>query len=173
MDNSLNLTQVGLASKYPRKANIKKFYNIIEKRFGGKNTKIMSRRGGFIPCGGTVNPLTKDNICLLGDAAGMVSPMTAGGIHPAIEVGRLLGIAISDYLQDRGYAPQHEIAKHIPSYFVKQGLRQFFDILTPPNFLFNFMIGNFLFRRTAQLIFFHHRGLLSKKAWNEVLGKNK
>ena len=169
----VNLTQVGLASKYPRKPNIKKFYNIIEKRFGGKNTKIMSRRGGFIPCGGTVNPLTKDNICLLGDAAGMVSPMTAGGIHPAIEIGRLLGIAVSDFLQDRGFPPEKEIAKHIPSYFVKQSLRRFFDLITPPNVLFNFLINNSLFKKTAQLIFFHHRGLLSKKAWNEILGKNK
>ena len=68
----------------------------------------------------------------MGDAAGMVSPMTAGGIHPAIEIGRLLGIAISDYLQDQGFSPEEEIAKHIPSYLVKQGLRQFFDFLTPP-----------------------------------------
>ena len=68
---------------------------------------------------------------------------------------------------------KEEIAKHILSYLVKQGLRQFFDILTPPNFLFNFLINNSLFRKTAQLIFFHHRGLLSKKAWNEILGKNK
>jgi flavin-dependent dehydrogenase len=164
-------SQVGLASKYPRKPNIKKFYNIVEKKFGGKNTRIRSRRGGFIPCGGTVRPFSRNNVCLLGDAAGMVSPMTAGGIHPAIEVGRLLGIAVSDHLQDRGFPPEHEIAKHIPSYVVKRGLRKFFDFLTPPNLLFNFLINNALFRKTAQLIFFHHRGLLSKKAWNEILGR--
>ncbi len=99
--------------------------------------------------------------------------MTAGGIHPAIEIGRLLGIAVSDYLQDSGFPPEKEIGKHMPSYLVKKGLRQFFDFLTPPNVLFNFLINNSIFRKTAQLVFFHHRGLLSKKAWNEVLGKNK
>ena len=121
----VNLTQVGLASKYPRKPNIKKFYNIIEQNYSGKSTKIISRKGGFIPCGDIVKPFVKNNVCLLGDAAGMVSPMTAGGIHPAIEIERLLGISISDYLQDRGYPPQLKITKHIPSYFIKQGLRTF------------------------------------------------
>ncbi|NIP39012.1 MAG: hypothetical protein GWO07_09815 [Candidatus Dadabacteria bacterium] len=120
-----------------------------------------------------MSPFSKNNICLLGDAAGMVLPMTAGGIHPAIEVGRLLGIAISDYLQDSGFLPEKEIAKHIPSFFFKQGLRRLFNFFTPPNFFFNFMIGNSLFRKTTQLIFFHHRGLLSKKAWAEILGKEK
>ena len=166
-------SQVGLASKYPRKPNIKAFYNIIEQNFGGKTTKIISRRGGFIPCGGVVKPFAKNNICLLGDAAGMVSPMTAGGIHPAIEIGRLLGIAVSDYLQDKGFAPGQKIEKHIPSYFVKQGLRKFSDFINPPNFLFNFLINNSLFRKSAQLIFFHHRGLLSKKAWSEILKREK
>lgn len=169
----VHFSQVGLASYYPKKPDIKQFYQIVENKFGGKNTKIVSRRGGFIPCGGTVSPLSKNNVCLLGDAAGMVSPMTAGGIHPAIEVGRLLGIAISDYLQDKGFAPEKEIAKHIPSYLFKNGLRRFFNFLTPPNFLLNILIDNPLFRKSAQIIFFHHRGLLSKKAWAEILGKEK
>lgn len=165
----VSLTQIGLASKYPIKPNIKKFFNKIKQHFGGKDIKIISRRGGFIPCGGPVKPFAKDNICLLGDAAGLVSPMTAGGVHPAIEIGRLLGIAISDYLQDQGVSPQKAIKKHIPSFIVKRELRRIFDLFTPPNILFNFLINNSLFRKTSQIIFFHHRGLLSTKAWNEIL----
>ena len=167
----VNLTQIGVATKYPNKPNIPKFYSKIKNYFGFKNPAILNRRGGYIPCGGPVKPIAKGNICLLGDAAGFVSPVTAGGIHPAVEIGRLLGIAISDYLQDYGPPPENEIKKHIPSYRVKRELRRIFDIFPPPNLLFNFLINNSIFRKTSQLIFFHHRGLLSKKAWNEILGK--
>ncbi|MGI9533332.1 MAG: NAD(P)/FAD-dependent oxidoreductase [Thermodesulfobacteriota bacterium] len=166
----VNLTQIGVATKYPNRPNIPKFYNKIKNYFELKNCEILNRRGGYIPCGGPVKPIGKDNICLLGDAAGFVSPMTAGGIHPAVEIGRLLGIAISDFLQDNGFPPEKEIKKHIPSYRVKRELRRVFDIFPPPNFLLNFLINNTIFRKTSQLIFFHHRGLLSKKAWNEILG---
>lgn len=143
----------------------------MDSKFGGKNSRIIRRRGGFIQCGGTVSPISKHNVCLLGDAADMVSPITAGGIHPAIEVGRMLEIAISDYLQDSGQLPEKEIAKHIPSYLFKNSLRKLFSFFTPPNYLFNFLIANSTFKKSAQLIFFHHRGLLSKKAWDEIIKK--
>ena len=167
----VNLTQIGVATKYPNRPNIPKFYSKIKNHFDFKNPEILNRRGGYIPCGGPVKPIAKNNVCLLGDAAGFVSPMTAGGIHPAVEVGRLLGIAISDYLQDKGLPPEREIRKHISSYRFKRELRRVFDLFPPPNFLINFLINNSLFRKTSQLIFFHHRGLLSKKAWDEILGK--
>ena len=167
----VNFAQIGLATKFPNRPNIPKFYNRLKNHFGFKNLEIVNRRGGYIPCGGPVRPIARDNICLLGDAAGFVSPLTAGGIHPAVEIGRLLGIAISDYLLHNGYPPETEIKKHIPTYRYKRELRRFFDILTPPNFLINFLINNLLFKRTSQLIFFHHRGLLSNKAWKEIISR--
>ena len=169
----VEMTQIGLATKYPKRPNIPKFYKKVKDYFGFDDPDIVNRRGGYIPCGGPVRPLARGNICLLGDAAGFVSPMTAGGIHPAVEIGRLLGIAVSDYLQDNGYSPESEIRKQVPSYRVKRELRRIFDIFPPPNFVFNFFLSNTLFRKTSQLIFFHHRGLLSKKAWNEILGRKK
>ena len=42
---------------------------------------------------------------LLGDAAGMVSPLTAGGIHRAYLYGRLGGQALANYLRQGGTAP--------------------------------------------------------------------
>lgn len=169
----VHLTQIGLATKFPIRPNIRNFYNKLIDHFEFKNLEIVNRRGGYIPCGGPVNPIARDNICLLGDAAGFVSPMTAGGIHPAIEIGRLLGISISDYLQDGGYPPEQVIRKHIPSYRYKKLIRKFSDIYTPPNYLFNFLLNNYLFRKASQLIFFHHRGLMSVEAWKEILGNKK
>ena len=50
--------------------------------------RILSRRGGPIPCSGIVRPLATEQVMLIGDAAGMVSPLTAGGIHNALRFGR-------------------------------------------------------------------------------------
>ena len=169
----VNLTQIGLATKFPIRPNIPKFYNKLIDHFGFKDLEIVNRRGGYIPCGGPVKPIARDSICLLGDAAGFVSPMTAGGIHPAIEIGRLLGISISDYLQDGGYPPDEVIKKHIPTYRYKKILRELSDIITPPNYILNFLLNNYFFRKSSQLIFFHHRGLMSSRAWKEILENKK
>ena len=169
----VNLTQIGLATKFPIRPNITKFYKKLSDHFGFKDLEIVNRRGGYIPCGGPVRPIARDNIYLLGDAAGFVSPMTAGGIHPAIEIGRLLGISISDYLQDGGYPPESIIKKHIPTYRYKRIIRKMSDIFTPPNYVLNFLLSNYLFRKSAQLIFFHHRGLMSVEAWKDILDNKK
>ena len=166
----VKFTQIGIATKIPFKPNIPKFYNKLKNHFGFKNIEILNRRGGYIPCGGPVKPISSERACLVGDAAGFVSPLTAGGIHPAVEIGRLLGIAISDFLLDNGYSPGRKIREHIPSYRIKRELRRVFNTFPPPNFLYNFLINNSLFRKTSQIIFFHHRGLLSSKAWKEILG---
>ncbi len=163
--------QIGIAVKYPKKPKVKELIEKVSGIFDTSGMKITGSRGGFIPCGGVVKPYYKDNVCLVGDAGGMVSPLTAGGIHPAIEIGRLLGIAVSDYIQDGGINPGLYIKKHLPSFTIKNQLRNIFDILSPPDFLYNFLIGNSLFKKSAQLIFFHHRGLLTKKAWEEILRK--
>ena len=56
-------------------------------RFGealGRTRPIpTATRAGLIPCGGPVWPLSAPGVILTGDAAGLVSPVTAGGIHSA------------------------------------------------------------------------------------------
>ena len=44
-------------------------------------------RAGLIPCGGPVVPLSAPRAILTGDAAGIVSPLTAGGIHAGSSAG--------------------------------------------------------------------------------------
>jgi len=165
----VHYTQVGLAVKHPNKPNIKSFIEKISNHFDVKDIKIITKRGGLIPCGGVVKPYAKQNICLLGDAAGAVSPLTAGGIHPAIEIGKLLGKAINDYLQNQALPPHEAIKKHMPTYTTKKQLRRIFDWFNPSNKFFDIVIGNALFKKIAQTVFFHHRGLLSAAAWKDIL----
>lgn len=162
-------TQIGIAVNTPKKPNIKGFLMHLLKHFGG-HAKIMSRRGGYIPSGGIVSPFMKDKICLLGDAAGMVSPLTAGGIHPSIEIGQYLGSSIADYLLNKGEAPERAIQHVLPSYRFKRPLRKAYQAFPPPDFILNSLIESNNFKRIAQIIFFHHRGLFCKEAWQEIWG---
>ena len=168
----VEVLQIGLATRYPNKPALKHFMRKLGGHFG-VSWRVINQRGGFIPCGGVVSPLARERVCLLGDAAGMVSPLTAGGIHPAIEIGHALGEAIADFLQHDGDLPQQQLRAQIPTYRFKRGLRQVFDTFTPPTFVYNHVIGHPFFKRIAQVIFFHHRGLFCKEAWLDILrGEN-
>ncbi|HET6395452.1 MAG TPA: NAD(P)/FAD-dependent oxidoreductase, partial [Pseudoxanthomonas sp.] len=56
-------------------------------------------RAGLIPCSGPVFDMARDGAILVGDAAGVVSPVTAGGIHSAWEHGWAVGRAIAAHLR--------------------------------------------------------------------------
>ena len=105
---------------------------------------------------------------LLGDAAGMVSPLTAGGIHPAMQLGRAAGIALSDYLLDAGPEPGRVLRGLVPSFTFKQLLRIGFN-LQPPAWLYDLALGSRAMQNLAQTLFFHHRGLFSLDAWRDIL----
>ena len=53
--------------------------------------------GGLIPVGGPLDPVD-GNVVLVGDAAGHTHPITGGGIHQAVESGRMAGEAAARYV---------------------------------------------------------------------------
>ena len=57
----------------------------------------------------------------------------------------------------------------VPRYAAKGFMRWSMDHLSPPNFAYDLAVGNPLFQRLAQVLFFHHRGLFCAKAWKEIL----
>src|SRR5258706_4221582 len=65
-----------------------------------------SIRAGLIPCGGLVRPVAMPRALLVGDAAGLVSPVTAGGIHTVLVHGLAAGQAVAEVLNGRGFDPQ-------------------------------------------------------------------
>lgn len=164
----VGMTQVGLATR----GLIRGRLDLLLKRLAGvfelSDAKIIARRGGPIPCGGPVHPWRTHNVMLLGDAAGLVSPLTAGGIHPAMQLGRVAGVAIANHLLAEGPDPARAVAALAPSFFCKRLLRVAFDVL-PANWLLDQALASESFRRLAQVIFFHHRGLFSLTAWREIL----
>jgi flavin-dependent dehydrogenase len=166
----VGVTQVGLAARRPHRPRLDKFIEKITDVVGLTNNAAISYRAGLIPCGGTVRPLARGNAMVLGDAAGMVSPLTAGGIHPAMQLGRIAGVSIADYLLDDGVHPVRNVRQAMPSFFFKRGLRSAYDVCPFTDLLFDAALGTPWFRALAQTVFFHHRGLLSPQAWRDMFG---
>jgi digeranylgeranylglycerophospholipid reductase len=101
-----NALQVGLAyrlrgNRKPAVEALEAFLRKIEPIFQLRGMPPTSVRAGKIPCGGVVSPVAARRVLLVGDAAGMVSPVTAGGIHTALKHGLAAGHAISDYLSGK------------------------------------------------------------------------
>ncbi|HUJ08959.1 MAG TPA: NAD(P)/FAD-dependent oxidoreductase [Verrucomicrobiae bacterium] len=164
----VGITQIGLACQRRGKPELDRFVDGLTKLFDFRRARIVGRRGGLIPVGGTVRPLGCEDALLVGDAAGLVSPLTAGGIHTALHFGRRAGQLISDYLMDGGRQPYRALADEIPAFYWKKLLRLGMN-LGLPNPLLNLALGNAAFRSLAQMIFYHHRGLFSPAAWRETI----
>jgi flavin-dependent dehydrogenase len=136
--------------------------------FGLHSLQIRGYRSGLIPVGGRLRQSAGRPILLIGDAAGWVSPLTGGGIHSALEWGRRAGIAIADHLLDGGPDPVRAVSRRLPSFAFKRALRRLFD-LPVPNRLIDGALHLRSVRQLARLVFFHHRGFLSRAAWQEWL----
>ena len=62
------------------------------------NAKQIERRAGYIPVGGVLRNIANTHGLLIGDAAGAVSPLTAGGLDPCMRLSALAAQVASDYL---------------------------------------------------------------------------
>ncbi len=161
------ITQVGLACRRPHRPDLATFVRRIGTLFDFSDARIIERRGGLIPVGGPVRPMSAPRALLVGDAAGLVSPLTAGGIHTALESGWRAAHAIADHLLDTGPDPGGSVQRDSPTFFWKRLARRAFD-LPVPNALFDAAIRLTVLRVVARLIYFHKRGALSGQAWREI-----
>jgi len=59
----------------------------------------LERRGGRIPVGGVLRRIATTEGLLIGDAAGAVSPLTAGGLDPCMRLSTLAAKVIEAYLE--------------------------------------------------------------------------
>jgi flavin-dependent dehydrogenase len=62
-------------------------------------TGPVRRRGGPIPVGGVLRRIVCPEGLLVGDAAGAVSPLTAGGLDPCLRMSELAATVAGDYLR--------------------------------------------------------------------------
>jgi flavin-dependent dehydrogenase len=149
--------QVGLAASAGHRLELPALLARLEAMFHLKRARIVARRAGRIPCGGLVTPWSAPGVLLIGDAAGMISPATGGGIRLAFQFGRRAAQAIADHLLHLGPAPETFLARELPRFGLKRLLREALDI-GPPNLIFDAAIGTPAMRWLATHIYFHRRG---------------
>lgn len=161
------VTQVGLACRRPLHPDLRAFRARLENVFDFSRAQIVGRRGGLIPVGGRLDRFSAGNVLLTGDAAGLVSPLTAGGIHTALESGRRAGHAVADFLLDGGIDPGRALLSRYPAFSWKRWLRRAFDF-DPPNGLYDWALTTPALRAAARLVYFHKRSLLPGVDWSEA-----
>ena len=148
--------QIGLATKASHKPDLNRFRQHTENLFTYDDSHIVEKRSGVIPCGGLVRPYANKGVLLIGDAAGLVSPLSAGGIQLAFRFGKRAGQAIADHLTRFGPPPENVLEKLLPKFAKKQVLRNLLD-LTPPNFLYNALLTTPPMQKFARHVYFHKR----------------
>jgi digeranylgeranylglycerophospholipid reductase len=160
--SGVGVVQVGLARRVrgdlaAANAAMKTFLDKIAPVFDFRRMSPSSIRAGMIPCGGVVKPVAARRALLVGDAAGMVSPVTAGGIHMALKHGAAAAHAIADYLSGKTDDPSTWFVRSYPRFRTKRLLRFLFDHFQS-DFAFDLLLGTKLVRSAASVVYFHHRG---------------
>ncbi|MBA3599968.1 MAG: NAD(P)/FAD-dependent oxidoreductase [Acidobacteria bacterium] len=90
----------GYAEKFNPREALREFRQRIAPKFVDlKNAKITETRGGRIPVGGVLRSIASENGLLIGDAAGAVSPLTAGGLDPCLRLSAMAASVITERLQ--------------------------------------------------------------------------
>jgi len=164
------VTQVGLAARPPAVPRLEPFLERIASIFDFGSARLVGRRGGPIPVGGLVRPFASPGVLLTGDAAGLVSPLTAGGIHTALEHGRRAGQSIAEFLLDGGPHPAAVLAREYPRFRWKRRLRRALDRILIPALL-EAVFSTPPFLAVAKGIFFHHRGVFARDAWKDLAAR--
>jgi flavin-dependent dehydrogenase len=159
----VGVTQVGLARRQAADdelsavAAMDRFLAKIAPLFDFRLRQPLAVRAGLIPCGGVVHPVARPRALLIGDAAGMVSPLTAGGIHTALQHGARAGHVIADFLAGSGDDPAAWAARTYPTFRLKRALRFLFDHWQN-DWAFDALLSSSPVQRLAGQVYFHQRG---------------
>jgi flavin-dependent dehydrogenase len=164
----VGVTQIGLARRMPRdpeamKRVMEKFLDKIAPVVDVRDREPASIRAGAIPCGGVVRPVATERALLVGDAAGMVSPVTAGGIHTALKHGMAAGHAVAEFLEGKCEDPSQWFAATYPKFRTKRLLRWLFDRFQS-DWFFNLMLASRPVRMAASQVYFHRRSAMKPGA---------
>jgi len=71
--------------------------SFFKERF--RNARILEVQGGGVPLSHPLKTQYADNLILVGDAARHVNPITGGGIHTALNAGKIAGNYLAEFIQ--------------------------------------------------------------------------
>ncbi|MET0626540.1 MAG: NAD(P)/FAD-dependent oxidoreductase [Pyrinomonadaceae bacterium] len=88
----------GYAQNFDPARALEEFRAEMARRFDFTRARKIERRGGRIPVGGVLKNIVCRRGLLVGDAAGAVSPLTAGGLDPCMRLSSLAAEVVAAYL---------------------------------------------------------------------------
>ncbi|MDX6575783.1 MAG: hypothetical protein QOE96_1736 [Blastocatellia bacterium] len=89
----------GYAARFDPPKALREFRASVNGIVDLRNAELIERRGGRIPIGGVLRHIANDRGLLVGDAAGAVSPLTAGGLDPCLRLSTFAARVVDDYLE--------------------------------------------------------------------------
>ena len=88
----------GYAAQFDPISELERFRARVGNLINLTNAKQIERRAGYIPVGGVLRNIANANGLLIGDAAGAVSPLTAGGLDPCMRLSAFAAKVVAEYL---------------------------------------------------------------------------
>jgi flavin-dependent dehydrogenase len=88
----------GYAERFDPARSLEEFRAEVARTFDFTRARRVERRGGRIPVGGVLRRIANARGLLVGDAAGAVSPLTAGGLDPCMRLSSLAAEVVAEYL---------------------------------------------------------------------------
>ena len=126
----------GYAHKFDAKIALETFKKRLATQFDFSQAQHLERRGGRIPVGGVLKNIVNSRGLLLGDAAGAVSPLTAGGLDPAIRLAHHTAQILEQHLGGNPQALSHYNSRAMRSRFASRLLlRRLLTTVTQPQLL--------------------------------------
>lgn len=89
----------GYAAEFNPREALKSFKEKTNELFDFDDLELKETRGGRIPVGGVLRRVASGRGLLIGDAAGAVSPLTAGGLDPAMRLSKFAAETVWESLQ--------------------------------------------------------------------------
>lgn len=86
----------GYAARFDPLAALAAFRESVNASFDFSRARLVERRGGRIPVGGVLRRIANRRGLLVGDAAGAVSPLTAGGLDPCMRLSSLAAAVLTE-----------------------------------------------------------------------------
>lgn len=123
----------------------------------------ISIRAGMIPCGGRLPVVSRPGALLVGDAAGLVSPASAGGIHASLRSGEAAGEAVARFLAGHAADPARWLPAQYPAFRLKRALRAVFE-WTQGDWTYNRLLRTRAMRSIWERVYFHTKGAAGLRA---------
>ena len=149
----------GYAKNFNPREALKEFREEIAVKFVDiAKGELTETRGGRIPVGGILRNIANENGLLIGDAAGAVSPLTAGGLDPCMRLSSMAASVVEQRLKSGDAKALLDYSGELfRSRFISRvWMRRIISLFTNQAFLelgFVFLRGK-LGRRLAKHIFF-------------------